>query len=73
VWAFSRWCEDKPNQQHNAKHRETAVRQHIHMFSRNLQNMLACWLDVFLIRWLTVEDRLSFLQQPGTTHGQTNP
>ncbi len=34
--------------------------------------MLACWLDVFAIRWLTVEDRLSFLQQPGTNHGQTN-
>jgi hypothetical protein len=38
-----------------------------------IQNMLACWLDVFAIRWLTVEDRLSFLQQPGTNHGQTHP
>ncbi|HBJ34045.1 MAG TPA: hypothetical protein DDZ51_04630 [Planctomycetaceae bacterium] len=59
--AFSRWCEHKPNQQHNATHRETAVRRRVHMFPEILQNMLACWLDVLLIRWLTVGDRLSSL------------
>jgi hypothetical protein len=59
--------------QHNATRRETAVRRRSHMFGRISQNMLACWLDVFAIRWLTVDDRLSFLHQPGTNHVQTNP
>jgi hypothetical protein len=43
------------------------------MFREISQNMLAVWLDALGIYWLTVEDRLSFLQQPGTNHGQTKP
>jgi hypothetical protein len=43
------------------------------MFREISQNMLACWLDVLGIYWLTVEDRLSLLEQPGNKNGQSNP